>query len=144
MNDKMNLIEAIARLSRMMRRRSNEQELISPMAHYVLRIVMGNDGIRASKLAKLAGVRPASITDAINRLEKQGYVIREKDEIDSRVKCIFITDKTRKQMEEHTKIKQKRNAEMLACLTEDEAEAFLTTCEKLCAFLESEEYMGGK
>lgn len=144
MDNKMNLIEAIARLSRLMRRRVNEPEPLSPMAHYVLRIVMENDGIRATELAKLAGVRPASITEAVHRLEKQEYVVKEKDETDSRVKRIYITDKTRKEMEEHTRIKQKRNEAILSCLTKDEAEQFLAICDKLCTFMESEEYTGGK
>lgn len=140
MENKMDLIEAIARLSRVMRRRGKGDESLdlSHMGHHVLHIIMKHDGIRAAKLAELANMRPASITEVVNRLEKQGYVIREKDKEDSRVKKIYITDKTREYIEGHTKVKQERNERMLSCLTKEEVKAFFATCNKLCTFLESE------
>lgn len=110
--------------------------------HHVLHLVMDHDGIRTTELAELAGVRPASITDALNRLEKNGFVVREKNAVDSRVKRVYITHKTRKEIEIRTRFKRERNAKMLSCLTDEEAEMFLAACQKLCAFLESEENTG--
>ena len=140
METKMDLIEAIARLSRVMRRRGNGDETLdlSHMGHHVLRIIMKHDGIRATELAALADVRPASITQAVSRLEKLGYVVREKDHEDSRVKRIYITDKTKEYIEKHTKVKRERNERMLSCLTKEEAEVFFNLCNKLCMFLEQE------
>ena len=138
MEHKMEMIEAIARLSRVMRRRSKAQEPLSYMGHYVLRMIMENDGIRATELARLADIRPASVTQVVNRLEQQGYVVRKKDDADSRAKRIYITDQTREHIEAHTKEKQVRNERMRSCLTEEESDAFLATCEKLCVFLESD------
>ena len=141
MEKSMDLIEAIARLSRVMRRRGKGDETLdlSYMGHHVLRIIMAHDGIRATELAALADVRPASITDAVNRLEKLGYVVRTKDLKDYRVKRIYITDKTKAYIEKHTKVKQERNKRMLSCLTKEEAEEFFTVCNKLCTFLETED-----
>ena len=140
MNNSMDLIEAIARLSRMMRRQGKNDKVLdlSPMGHHVLRIIMKHDGICVTELALLADVRPASITEAVDRLVKMGYVVKEKDPVDSRVKRIYITDKTREFIEEHTKVKQERNQRMLSCLTKEEADTFFTVCNKLCAFLESD------
>ncbi|MBQ7840310.1 MAG: MarR family transcriptional regulator [Lachnospiraceae bacterium] len=140
--ENMDLIEAIARLSRMMRRRGNEKETLelSHMGHHVLRIIKDHDGICATRLAELAGVRPASITESVNRLEKLGYVVRRTDDEDSRVKRICITDKTREHIEAHTKVKQERNEKMLSCLTKEEADEFLAICNKLYAFMEKEEW----
>ena len=143
MTDNKNLINAIARLSRMTRRHPKEAEPLSDMGHHILHLVMEQDGVRTTELAELAGVRPASLTDALDRLEKYGFIVRKKDIVDSRVKRVYITEKTREHIEIRSKIKQKKNEQLLACLTEEEADVFLTVCDKLCAFLESEAGKGG-
>lgn len=135
MDSSKDLIAAAARLSRMIRRHPMENDSLSHMGYRVLRAVQQNNGIRTKELAEQAGVRPASISEALNRLENDGYVIRVKDASDSRVKRVYITDKTREQLEERTKIKQAENDRLLACLTEEEATVFLTACDKLCACL---------
>lgn len=139
MNDKKDLIAAVAKLSRMMRRHPREGDEMSYTAHHLLHMVMEEDGIRTTELARMAGIRPPSMTDALDRLEKNGFVVRKRDEADSRIKRVYITEKTRKEMEIRTQVKRERNARMLSCLTEKEADAFLSACEKLCAFLESED-----
>lgn len=139
MNNNNDLIAAVARLSRMMRRRPVEDDALTHMGYHILQAVQQNDGIRTTELAELVGVRPASISEALGRLEHDGYVTREKDAADSRAKRVFITDKTREQFEQRAKSKQEENDRLLACLTEDEATMFLTVCDKLCAFLEQED-----
>ena len=138
MEKKQDLIAAVSRLYRMMRRHPREDDQMTYTGNHVLHLVMENDGIRTADLAEKAGMRPASITDALNRLEKNGFVVREKDTVDFRVKRVFITEKTRKEIEVRTRFKQERNARMLGCLTEQETEAFLAVCEKLCTCLETD------
>lgn len=138
MEQKPDLIAGISRLYRMMRRHPREDDQMTYTGNHILHLVMENDGIRATELAERAGMRPASITDALNRLEKNGFVSRQKDPTDSRVKRVFITQRTRQEIEVRTRFKRERNEQMLSCLTEEEAEAFLAICGKLCAFLESD------
>lgn len=138
MDQEKDLIAAIARLSRMMRRHPVEKDSLSRMSFRVLRTVQENDGIRATELAELTEVRPASITEALKRLERDGYVTREKDTADSRVKRVFITEKARARFKEHTCNHRAENARLLSCLTEEEADMFLMVCGKLCAFLEQD------
>lgn len=138
MNQDKDLITAIARLSRMMRRHPVEKDSLGRMSFHVLRAVHEKDGIRATELAELLEVRPASVTEALNRLERDGYVTREKDAADSRAKRVFVTEKARAQFEERTRGQQEENDRLLACLTEEEADTFLAICGKLCAFLEQE------
>lgn len=142
MNQNQDLIAAIARLSRMLRRHPMEKDSLSRMSLHVLRTVQEHDGIRATELAERLGVRPASMTEALNRLERDGYVTREKDAADSRAKRVFITGKARTQFEEHVRSQQAENDRLLACLTEAETDAFLAICGKLCAFLEQETHSG--
>lgn len=136
MGENKDLVTAIARLSRMMRRHPVEKDSLSRMSFHILRVVQEKDGIRATELAELVGVRPASITEALKRLERDGYVIREKDAADSRAKRVFVTQKARAQFEERTRGQQAENNRLLACLTDEEADAFLAICGKLCDALE--------
>ena len=138
MGQSKDLVTAIARLSRMMRRHPVEKDSLSRMSVHILKAVQENDGVRATELAGLMGVRPASITEALNRLERDGYVIREKDVADSRAKRVFVTQKARAQFEERTRGQQAENNRLLSCLTDEEADTFLAICGKLCAFLEQD------
>lgn len=138
MEKKRDLIAAISRLYRMMRRHPREDDQMTYTGNHILHLAMDNDGIRTTELAELAGMRPASITDALNRLEKNGFVSREKDAADSRAKRVFITEKTRQEIAIRTRFKRERNEQMLSCLTDEEAETFLSIYGKLCAFLESD------
>lgn len=138
MEKKEDLIAAISRLYRTMRRHPKEDDQMTYAGNRILHLVMESDGIRVTELAVLAGMRPASITDALNRLEKNGFISREKDALDSRVKRVFITEKTRQEIEVRTRFKKERNARMLSCLTEEETETFIAICSKLCTFLESD------
>lgn len=138
MGQNRDLISAVARLSRMLRRHPVEKDALSRMSVHVLRVVQENDGIRATELAELAEVRPASMTETLNRLEREGYVTRERDAADFRAKRVFVTEKARAQYQERTRGHQEENDRLLACLTEEEAETFLSVCGKLCAVLERE------
>jgi DNA-binding MarR family transcriptional regulator len=137
MSQNQDLIFAITRLTRMLRRHPVEDGL-SHASHHILRIVQENDGIRAAELAQLMAVRPASMTQALNRLEQEGYISRKRDDADFRAKRVFVTEKARAQYQEHIRSRQADNDRLLACLTAEEAEAFLATCDKLCAVLEAD------
>jgi DNA-binding MarR family transcriptional regulator len=138
MSQNQDLIFAITRLTRMLRRHPVEQDGLSHASHHILRIVQENDGIRAAELAQLMAVRPASMTQALNRLEQEGYISRKRDESDSRAKRVFVTEKARAQYQEHIRSRQADNDRLLACLTAEETEAFLAICDKLCAVLEAD------
>ena len=138
MEMKQDLIAAISRLYRVIRRHPRGDDQMTYTGNHILHLVMENDGIRTTELAELAGMRPASITDALNRLEKNGFVVREKDSVDTRVKRVFITEKTRQEIEIRTQFKRERNERMLSCLTKEETETFLAICGKLCTFLEAD------
>ena len=56
---------------------------------------MRPDGITISALAKLAGVRKQTMTQAVEQLERRGYVERRDDPDDRRSRLIFLTDRGR-------------------------------------------------
>jgi DNA-binding MarR family transcriptional regulator len=61
----------------------------------VLRILMGEDGLKASEVADRAWSSPGTLTSVVNTLARDGFVERRPDEADRRVVRLYITDKGR-------------------------------------------------
>ena len=139
MDENQDVIGAVARLFRMMRRRPLKHEELPHMSYRILRVLRHNDGIRASELVGQLEMRPASVTDALNRLERQGYLTRERDESDARAKRVFLTERAKAEMDAQEKSRREENERLLKYLTEEEAAIFLSACGKLCAFLARED-----
>jgi DNA-binding MarR family transcriptional regulator len=60
--------------------------------HFVLHVLWENEGIMHSELAARSGVQPATITNAIKRMEKAGLVERRRDTEDERVSRVYLTE----------------------------------------------------
>jgi DNA-binding MarR family transcriptional regulator len=58
----------------------------------VLRILMGEDGLKASEVADRAWSSPGTLTSVVNTLARDGFVERRPDEADRRVVRLYITD----------------------------------------------------
>ena len=58
----------------------------------VLRILMGEDGLKASQVADRAWSSPGTLTSVVNTLARDGFVERRPDEADRRVVRLYITD----------------------------------------------------
>lgn len=138
METKKDLMEHIAKLSRMARRRPAGEHHISRGGHRLLGIVLENDGIRTTDLAEQTDIRPASLTDVLKRLDDDGYIRREKDENDSRVIRIYATEKARDEYVRREADRKAQNERLLTYLTDDEAAGFCEVCDKLCVFFENE------
>jgi DNA-binding MarR family transcriptional regulator len=51
------------------------------------------DGITVSELARLAGVRKQSMAQAVDQLERMGYVERRPNPRDRRSRLVFLTER---------------------------------------------------
>jgi DNA-binding MarR family transcriptional regulator len=61
----------------------------------VLRILMSEDGLKASDVADRAWSSPGTLTSVVNTLVRDGFVERKADEADRRVVRLYITDQGR-------------------------------------------------
>lgn len=61
--------------------------------HKCLDIILRNQPITAGKLSELTGLTTGTVTGVIDRLEKAGYVFREKDQEDRRKVMIRVHTK---------------------------------------------------
>jgi DNA-binding MarR family transcriptional regulator len=61
----------------------------------VLRILMSDNGLKASEVADRAWSSPGTLTSVVNTLVRDGFVERKPDEADRRVVRLYITDQGR-------------------------------------------------
>jgi DNA-binding MarR family transcriptional regulator len=59
---------------------------------FVLMALWEKEGITHSELAEQLHVRPATITNALKRMERAGFVERRQDTEDQRVSRVYLTD----------------------------------------------------
>ena len=54
-----------------------------------------NEGITQTELAECLRIQPATVTNALRRLERKGFVCRREDPNDQRVSRVFVTEEGR-------------------------------------------------
>ncbi len=59
---------------------------------FVLMALWQKEGITHSELAEQLHVRPATVTNALKRMERAGFVERRQDTEDQRVSRVYLTD----------------------------------------------------
>lgn len=166
MNNKPDVIMAVMKLSRAMRRHPmrpapppppHEHEHGHERGHKpcgghrheppmaggrLLSILKENSNLSSRELAELLDIRPSSLTELLTRLEQEQLVVRTPDENDRRVVRVSLTEKG---SEREAQIAAERAAHLekfSACFTEEEAAQFCALCDKLAAHLETSS--GGK
>ena len=72
-----------------------------------------------------------TITGILNRLEKNGFIVRESCNQDARYKYIVSTEKARQFHQEMKQSIDKKEALLLSCLSEDEREELIYLLKKL-------------
>jgi DNA-binding MarR family transcriptional regulator len=75
---------------------------MSPAGLGVLRVLLENDGLKASEVAARGGSSPGTLTAVVNSLVREGYVERRPDEKDRRVVRLHVTEQGRKACREYT------------------------------------------
>ncbi len=73
----------------------SERYGILPAQMAAMQKLRKKDGIAISELAKEMGLLLSSISGLVNRMIKQGLIVKKKDERDSRVSKIYLTEKGR-------------------------------------------------
>ena len=59
---------------------------------FYLKMISQHEGMSQSRLAEMVGVERASVTSALQRMEKAGYIVRRQDEEDQRKTRLFLSE----------------------------------------------------
>jgi len=96
-----------------------------------LRALQKTDGVSQETLTKMFKVNKATTARAIDKLVKEGYVIRKKDPTDKRAYKIYLTDKGKKIEPEIKKILQQLTITLSSDFSEDEKKSIFVLLEKM-------------
>lgn len=97
----------------------------------ILIILLKVGSITQSRLTERLGIQPGSASEVLAKLEKSGLIVRTESPDDRRTTEITLTDQGRMLAEEAVRQRSLRQAEMFACLTEEEKSTLLALLEKV-------------
>jgi len=89
------LIHDVSRLRRMMFDRALAPLGITRSQWWVLAFISRKDGLPQTQLANELDVGKVAVGALIDRLESSGFVIRQADPVDRRIKRVFVTKQAR-------------------------------------------------
>ena len=93
--------------------------------------MLQQDGCSQRELCGLLQIRPASLSELLDKLERSGAVERRQSPDDRRVSCVYLTDLGRERAA-LAAVHRKKEAQMLAaCLTEAEQEQLIGLLQKV-------------
>lgn len=84
-----------------------------------------------TELTERLGVRAASVSEVVGKLEKAGNVARRQGEYDRRTMILSLTDSGRELARQAQQQRDRRHEEMFSCLTDNEKDRLLSLLEKI-------------
>jgi DNA-binding MarR family transcriptional regulator len=90
-----------------------------------------HDGVPQHELARAMHIRPASVTNMLQRMERDGWISRERDAEDQRLVRVFITDKAKGLQKEARQVFRQMEEELNAIYTEEELATLRVLLRKL-------------
>ena len=91
------------------------------------------------KLLNILQIRPASLSEMLTKLEKNGYIVRTRDEKDKRNVIISLTEKSALTAQENYNVQREKAMDAFSSLDETEKEQLFTILKKLVETWEENE-----
>ena len=104
----------------------------------ILAVLVMQDGTSQKDLAYLLGIRPQSLTQALETLEEGGFIERRQDEDDKRVNRVYLTDAGRGRAAKVAEDRRAYAEDAFSMLSEDEKEQFASILAKIGSSLDDE------
>lgn len=102
--------------------------------HLMESIAKKAQGATVTEIACDLGITSPSVTIGLNRLERKGYVVRERSQADARVVHAHLTDRGRQMNETHTQYHEAMIRRVAESLTPQERDMLSTGIDKLNHF----------
>jgi DNA-binding MarR family transcriptional regulator len=98
---------------------------LTPVQALVLHALYDEEGISAGELGKRLGLDSATLSGVLDRMEENGWLIRNAFKEDKRVVNIFLTEKSRQIREKFLKGTEELNQEILSIFNTEERLLFV-------------------
>ena len=96
----------------------------------VLRVINNEPGITAKEILMQMDTDKATLSGVLSRLERDGYIDRVKNDQDRRIQNIYVSTGSEKLCNEVSIIEKACISDLIAGISEDEAEGFLNILDK--------------
>lgn len=122
--------------SRRIRRESSEDQacaeggFVRGMGH-ILEALDQREGVSQKALAQSVGVRPQTISEALNLLEERGEIRREASRLDRRVTLVYLTEQGAERREQRRVLRKAHAHRYFQPLSREEKETLLQLLIKL-------------
>ena len=115
------LINEIARLFQArMRSYDLEGVMAQDSARLIMRALMRSDGCSQLYLVNPTHLKPPTVSVTLRRMEEEGLVRRQQNDMDMRAVCVFLTEKGREHTQRvHQRLKE-LDAELMKGFSEEE------------------------
>ncbi|MFB9834395.1 MarR family winged helix-turn-helix transcriptional regulator [Actinoallomurus acaciae] len=114
---------ALTEVAALMARHLSNRQAMSLTTASTLARVEREGPVRLTALAAAEGIAQPSMTQLVQRLEREGLIARMRDPEDRRVALVTITEAGRGVLAERGQVRYARLAELLAALPAEEREA---------------------
>ncbi len=101
---------------------------------HILEAIVKSESNMMSAVAKYLMVTQGTLTVSVSKLEKKGYVMREKDEIDRRIVRLCITEKARDVLRVHDEFHTQMIDKIVNELDIEEEQTLLKSLNKASQF----------
>lgn len=109
-----------ARLHQNYLKRELEKTGISKSQRQLLLDIEENPGATQREIAARRNVSTASVAVTVKRLEREGYLVKDTDQKDSRRSCLRLTSRGQKAADESRQLLQHTEASMFSGFSEEE------------------------
>jgi len=99
----------------------------------LLSIIKENENISQSELAKIVNIRPQSLSEIVNKLVADGYVIKNISPNDKRATELVLTDEGKIRAQEFKCLREEYASNVFSSLTPEEKEQLVTLLQKIKA-----------
>lgn len=130
-NNNENMIAALDRVMRLMRRRPKNGENLGRGVYRLLSLIEKNQGISTKQLADMLEIRPASLNERLFRLEESGIVVRSRAKMDQRVFVVHLLPKGVEHLERIREDRKDFNQAISQILDDEESVQLTALANKL-------------
>lgn len=110
---------------------SYEDTTLTKIDILTLKVLMGQEHVIMSELAKKQSVALSSATGIVDRLVTKGYIYRGRSKADRRIVKVRLTEKGTKLLDDLDRRGKLMIEKMLSCLDDQEQDEFIRILEKV-------------
>jgi DNA-binding MarR family transcriptional regulator len=103
----------------------------SPGQRRILALLRLKSPVSQKELLEVCGIRPASLSELLNKMESAGYITRIKDDTDKRSVLVSLTESGRKAADEWETDSSEDGSGFFDCLPEEEKKELAAILQKL-------------